>query len=126
MRKIAIIISKEFDIPYNYGDDYYHIELIKSVTDWSIVTDEEYLMLQGYSKKSNPQYFVIERPIDEAAFITKTIEAYKKEAAIAKKEQEKRRALEEKKKKEKEMKKRAKTEAEERALLEELEKKYKK
>ena len=126
MRKIAIIISKEFIIPYNYGDDDYQIELIKSITDWSVVTDEEYLMLYGYSRKSNPPYYIIERPMDEAAFITKSIAAYKKEAEAARKEEEKRRALAEKKKKEKEMKKRAKTKAEELALLANLEKKYKK
>ena len=126
MRKIAIIISKEFTIPVNYGDDDYQIELIKSITDWSVVTDEEYLMLYGYSRKANPPYYILERPMDDAAFITKTIEAYKEEAAKARKEEEKRRIELDKKKKERERKKRAKTEAEELALLADLEKKYKK
>lgn len=100
--KIAIITTQ--DVYYNYGDD--HETLVKSITDWEEVSDEDFRMLQQASYKLN--FFILEQPTDTKAFIAKTISDYKelvkKEAAKAAEEKRKREERAQQRKFQKELK----------------------
>lgn len=100
--KIAIITTQ--DVYHNYGDD--HETLVKSITDWEEVSDEDFRMLQQASYKLN--FFILEQPTDTKAFIAKTISDYKelvkKEAAKAAEEKRKREERAQQRKFQKELK----------------------
>lgn len=100
--KIAIITTQ--DVYYNYGDD--HETLVKSITDWEEVSDEDFRMLQQASYKFN--FFILEQPTDTKAFIAKTISDYKElvkqEAAKAAEEKRKREERAQQRKFQKELK----------------------
>jgi sorbitol-specific phosphotransferase system component IIBC len=89
-RKIAILKTK--DVYYNYGDD--RETIATSITDWSEVTHEEYVALCNMGARKN--FLVLERPIDEPAFIAQTVADYiKMMKDEAEKEAERKKAAEE-------------------------------
>ncbi len=98
--KIAIITTEHL---YDRYDDYSN-ELIKSISDWSEVNDEDYAYLKkavamGYS------FTMLEQPIDTPAFVAKTVADYlrmaKEQEEVDRKEKERKAiaALERKNKK---------------------------
>lgn len=88
--KIAIITTRE--VYDRYGDD--SNTIINNITEWTVVSDEDYKLLQKASIRQY-NFAILEQPVDTPAFIAKTIADY----LVAAKAEEKR-AAEEKKKRE--------------------------
>jgi len=91
--KIAIIKTK--DVYYNHGDDCDTI--ISSITEWTVVTDDEYSLLQKAAAKMpyGEQFQIFEQPVDTKVFIAKTIADYielVKQAEVKEAEDKKKRA----------------------------------
>ena len=86
MRKVAVFWTED---RYDKYDDYEKI--VTSITDWTEISDDDFLILQRASWKKN--FTVVEQPNPQPAFIAKTIEdflaeehaALEKEAAAKKK-----------------------------------------
>lgn len=118
MRKIAIIKSRDF---YENGpayDEYSMVTVINSITEWSEVTEEEFKLLQLALPRVGCS--MLERPLDEKAFIAKTVADY---VAIARAEEEKRAAEKKQREdaaRERAMKRQLKTVKDKKALLEKL------
>lgn len=117
MRHIAIIKGSY----YYLSDDNDVIAL--SITDWSVVSEEDYVLLTRWVCKSD--YKIIERMDAKHDFLPKTIAVCKEKAKVYDEEQRKIKEEAAKKKLERELKKKAKTEEQEKKLLEELQRKYK-
>lgn len=118
MRKIAIIKSRDFYENGTAYDDYSMVAVINSITEWSEVTEEEFKLLQLALPRVGCS--MLERPIDEKAFIAKTVADY---IAMARVEEE-RQAAEKKKRedaaRERAMKRQLKIVKDKKALLEKL------
>ena len=117
MRKIAIIKTRDFTSFYDSET------VILSITDWSEVSEEDYKLLDNWSRKHD--YLILERMDTNPDFLPKTIATCKKEAEVYAEKQRKAKEEADRKKLERELKKKARTEAQEKKLLEELERKYK-
>jgi 2-phospho-L-lactate transferase/gluconeogenesis factor (CofD/UPF0052 family) len=86
-RKIAIL--KADYIYDNYDNTRY---LFEHISEWTIVSEEEYTLLKEYSYQKGFQ--VIETPVDQAAFIKETVTSLLAEAEAEKKAEEVRKAKE--------------------------------
>jgi t-SNARE complex subunit (syntaxin) len=64
--KIAIIVT---DTHYNSYDDCTRV--ISSITDWAIVSDDEYKLLHKASSRRG--YSIIEQPENQSEFIAQTV-----------------------------------------------------
>jgi hypothetical protein len=120
-RRIAIIKERDLYARYYDGEGGgYDRQLIESITDWEEVSEADFQMLSRAGGRLG--FVVIERPVDQPAFIAKSIADYKKlvkveedrEAALKKAREAA--ALERKHKKE------MKTRESKRELLEKLKK----
>lgn len=90
--KIAVIKTREFE-NYSDYDNYSMQKIVESITEWEEVSDEDFKALQFALPRIGCT--IIERPMNEPAFIAKTLADYK---AFAKAEEAK--AAEEKRKRE--------------------------
>ena len=112
MREIAIITVKEL----SHYDDY--TKVVDSITEWTEVSDEDYLLLCKASCRYN--WNVLERLDKKHGFILSTVKSALEEV---RKEEERQRVAKkeaEEKKQERLLKKKAKAEAAEKVLLEQL------
>jgi hypothetical protein len=69
--KIAIITNSTHCYD-RYGDDYQRV--VDSITDWTVVTHEEYTCLKAMENKLD--YHLIEQPVNTGAFVAKTVADY--------------------------------------------------
>lgn len=124
MRKIAIITTREF-YESTYYDDYDMRKVIDTITDWEEVDDKTYEILQNSAYENN--FKILEQPVDQGAFIAKTVKDYlhkielrKIQEAKRKEEEEAKKALAAEKRKAKQLAKLIKDQESERALLAQL------
>lgn len=90
-RKIAIILARE--VPARY-DDYGYDKIIDSISNWEVVTDEEYRLLALAENRLG--FTLIEQPTNVREFVDNTVSTWKKlaKADALKREQEKKAAEE--------------------------------
>lgn len=122
MKKVAIIYVSD-----RYDDcDNYHL-IIQSITDWVEVTTEEHNILINASYKSgyNETFKVIEQPIDQPAFVKKTVAEHLEFARIEEEKHKKEKELRDKKALEKKHKKELKDKESRLALLKQLQEEFK-
>ena len=68
--KIAIITTRNLQ---TYHEDEF-ITIIKTITDWCIVSHDDYLLL--WKAQFDYLFTIIEQPVDTPAFILKTVTEY--------------------------------------------------
>jgi hypothetical protein len=115
-RLIAVVTT--VDIPTNYDD---YDTVIKSITEWSEVTEKEYEVLRKWCNRQS-YYLLLERVDLTPTGLTEILEKAAKEDAEEKTRRQKQ--IETAEKRANALK--AKKEAKEKKLLEELSKKYQK
>jgi hypothetical protein len=99
-----------------------HVNLIRSITNWSTVTEEEYNLLSRFAR--NCGYTIIVRRDVNDRFLPNLIEKCLVEAKKLEEEMVQRRKEADEAKLKRKLKKLAKIENDEKRLLEELQKKY--
>lgn len=122
--KIAIIKTD-----YRYQEyDECDKEIMRSITEWTTVSDEDFTLLREAAGHSNryggENFYVVEQIIEADTFVTKTVADYLKVVKKRKAEEDRLKKEAAEKKAQRELKKRAKTEEAERKLFEELQKKF--
>lgn len=129
MPQIAIIEVAEFKRA-GYYDDYDITAVVRSITDWSVVTDHEYELIKKYLPLKYPDHQLITRldgPLRTPELIIEFLDEAKKEEAERQAKEARAAAKRAEKKKRDELKAikdaQAKEEAE-RNLLKELQEKY--
>jgi len=120
MKHVAIIVGGYHDFDYN---DYNSVTklIASSITEWTEVSDEQFeLLKRAQSYDYHNRFTLIERPVDEPAYVRKTVDDYVKwaKAEEDKKAKEKQKAAEAALAKK--LKREAKTLADKRKLLDKL------
>lgn len=133
MKKYKVKIIEVWGGNYDYDEDMRRW-IVKGITEWTEVTDEEYQVLQGYvgnygfheRQRGNydtlPQLLLLHDNEDHMP--VNVLDKYLEDARKVKAEGEARLAKEKEKQRKNEEKRRQKVEAKEKALLEELRQKY--
>jgi hypothetical protein len=107
MRYIAIVFVDE--VSHNYDD---YSEIVKSITDWTQVTEEQYQILarpipwEVERKLGGRRFRVLERPADEPKFVLDTVADFIKAYEQIDRERKEREAEEKRKREEKAERKR--------------------
>jgi hypothetical protein len=84
-RKIAVLFSNEH---YDRYDNYR--EIIEAITEWTVVSEEEFKLLTQYSYEKG--FHILEVPLNQTEFIRNTVTTLLEEAKAKKEAEEKRKA----------------------------------